>query len=268
VRDHPGLSHLALNERDALDALLAWLQPRCGDRVAHAWLFGSKARGDFDDESDVDLLIVVQDADDALREEVGNVAYNLSLEHSVLLCEHVISAYRFAQMRARREPLYSNIEREGIDLWALETAPAAVAEEQTPYDLGTQDDYLQHRLERSHEDLAWARDALERGDYRLVLNRAYYAVFHLTAAVLSRMGIVRHRHSGVESALHEYLIKPGLLEPGYGRFYRQARQWRENADYHFGVEFPAETAREVFNQAERIVARLEQLLRERSLDEE
>jgi hypothetical protein len=26
MRDHPGLSHLALNERDALDALLAWLQ--------------------------------------------------------------------------------------------------------------------------------------------------------------------------------------------------------------------------------------------------
>jgi uncharacterized protein (UPF0332 family)/predicted nucleotidyltransferase len=268
VRDHPGLNHLALNERDALTELLAWLQRRCGDRVVCVWLFGSKARGDFDDESDVDLLIVTHDADDALREEVSNVAYDLSLEHSVLLCEHVISAWRFAQMRARREPLYRNIVREGIDLWAPETAPAAIAEEQTPYDLGTQDDYLQHRLERSHEDLAWARDALERGDYRLVLNRAYYAVFHLTAAVLSSMGIVRHRHSGVESALHEYLIKPGLLEPGYGRFYRQARQWHENADYHFGVEFPAETAREVFDQAECIVARLEQLLRERSLDED
>jgi len=122
VRDHPGLRHLAPKERDALDELLAWLQPRCGDRVVCAWLFGSKARGDFDDESDVDLLIVVRDADDALREEVSDVAYGLSLEHSVLLCEHVISAYRFAQMRARREPLYRNIMREGIDLWAPETA--------------------------------------------------------------------------------------------------------------------------------------------------
>jgi predicted nucleotidyltransferase len=120
VRNHPGLSHLALHEWDALTDPLTWLQPRCGDRVVHAWIFGSKARGDFDDESDVDLLIVIRDADDALREEVSNVAYDLSLEHSVLLCEHVISAWRFAQMRARREPLYSNIVREGIDLWAVE----------------------------------------------------------------------------------------------------------------------------------------------------
>lgn len=268
MRDHPGLCHLAPSERDALDALLAWLQPRCGDRVVHAWLFGSKARGDFDDESDVDLLLVIHDADDVLRDEVSNFAYDLSLEHGVLLCEHVISAWRFAQMRARQEPLYRNIVREGIDLWALETVRAAVAEEQTPYDLGTQDDYLQHRLERSHEDLAWARDALERGEYRLVLNRAYYAVFHLTAAVLSSMGIVRHRHSGIESALHEYLIKAGFIEPEYGRLYRQARQWRENADYHFGVEFPAEMVREVLDQAECIVARLERLLQEHPLNED
>jgi predicted nucleotidyltransferase len=79
VRDHPRLSHLALNERDAPDELLARLQPRCGDRVVCIWLFGSKACGDFDDESDVDLLIVIRDADDVLREEVSNVAYDLSL---------------------------------------------------------------------------------------------------------------------------------------------------------------------------------------------
>ncbi len=266
--DHLHLRHLAPHERDVLAEFLSRLREQFDDRIAHVWLFGSKARGDFDEESDVDLLIVGQDGDDTLREAVGEIAYHLSLERGVLLCEHVVSSWRFAQMRARQEPLYRNVIREGVDLWALETIPTRIAEEQPSYNLGTPEDYLRHRLERSHEDLAWARGALERGEHRLTLNRAYYAVFHLTATVLANLDVMRHRHSGVESAFHEYLIKPGLIEPEYGRFYREARQWRENADYHFGVEFTEEKTRKVLEQTERIVARLERFLRERGLSME
>jgi uncharacterized protein (UPF0332 family)/predicted nucleotidyltransferase len=265
MRDHPRLRYLTPHEREVLAEFLSQLREQCGDRIAHVWLFGSKARGDSDEESDVDLLIVARNGDDTLQKAVGEITYSLSLEHGVLLCEHVVTAWRFAQMRARQEPLYKNIVREGVDLWASETIPTRVTEEQSPYDLGTPEDYLQHRLERSHEDLAWARGALERGEYRLALNRAYYAVFHLTSAVLAKLDVIRHRHSAVESAFHEYLIKPDLIEPEYGRFYREARQWRENADYHFGVEFTEEKTREVLEQAERTVGRLERFLRQRGL---
>ena len=214
--DHPRLRHLTPRERGVLAEFLSRLRERFGDHIAHVWFFGSKVRGDFDEESDVDLLIVARDGSDMLEEVVGEIAYTLSLEHGVLLCEHVVSVWRFAQMRARQEPLYENIVREGVDLWTSEIVPTRVAEEQALYNLGTPEDYLRHRLERSHEDLAWARSALERGEYRLALNRAYYAVFHLTSAVLANLDVIRHRHSGVESAFHEYLIKPGFIEPEYG----------------------------------------------------
>ena len=265
MRDHPRLRHLTPHEREVLCEFLSRLRERCGDHIAHVWLFGSKVRGDSDEESDVDLLIVARDGDDALRKVVGEIAYDLSLEHGVLLCEHVVSAWRFAQMRARQEPIYKNIVREGVDLWVSETTPTKLAEERAPYDLGTPEDYLRHRLERSHEDLTWAQGALERGEYRLALNRAYYAVFHLTSAVLANLDVLRHRHSAVESAFHEYLIKPGFIEPEYGQFYREARQWREDADYHFDVEFTKDKTREVLEQAERIVTRLERFLRQRGL---
>jgi len=91
--DHPRLCHLTPREQDVLAEFLSWLRARFGDHIAHVWLFGSKARG----------------------------------------------------------------------------------------------------------------------EYRLALNRAYYAVFHLTPAVLANLDVMRHRHSGVESAFHEYLIKPGHI---------------------------------------------------------
>ena len=42
-------------------------------------------------------------------------------------------------------------------------------------------------------------------------------------------------------------------------------QWREGADYRFGVIFDEKTAREIVDEAEWLIARLEQFLRERGL---
>lgn len=127
---------------------------------------------------------------------------------------------------------------------------------------GSSPDYLKERVERCREDLSWARNALDRGEYRLSLNRAYYAVFHLASAVLSTLGVKRKKHSGVEAAFNELLVKPGLVEAEYARFYSQARRWREEADYEFAAQFTRETAEETVDRAEKPVARLERVLRE------
>ncbi len=269
--DHPRLRHLSPRERDALAEFLSRLREQFGERIAHVWLFGSKARGDADEESDVDLLIVACDDNDALQEAVGQIAYALSLEHGVLLCEHVVSAWRFTQMQARQELIYKNITGEGIDLWPLLAGPLAIAEDRASYqagsdeDYGTYEDYLRERLERAYEDLADAHRAFDAGSYRLALNRAYYAAFHFVTAALALLGQERHKHSAVEAAFHEYLIKQGFIEPEYGTFYREAREWREQADYRFHVKFTREGTREVLEKSERLIARLERFLRERGL---
>jgi uncharacterized protein (UPF0332 family)/predicted nucleotidyltransferase len=273
MHDHPHLQHLTPHERDVLAEFLSRLQERCGDCIAHVWLFGSRVRGDFDEESDVDLLIVARDGDDMLRKAVGEIAFTLSLEHGVLLCEHVVSTWRFAQMRARQELIYRNVVGEGIDLWSLVESPK-IAEERASYntgleeedeDYGTYEDYLRERLSRAYQDIADARRSLNAGSYRLALNRAYYAVFHMATAALALLGQERHRHSAVESAFHEYLIKPGFIEPEYGQIYGEAREWRERADYRFGVVFDEKTALQIVDRIERLIARLERFLRERGL---
>jgi len=48
--NHPRLRHLTPHERDVLAEFLSQLRERCGERIAHVWLFGSKGRGDFDEE--------------------------------------------------------------------------------------------------------------------------------------------------------------------------------------------------------------------------
>jgi len=129
-------------------------------------------------------------------------------------------------------------------------------------DTGTSRDYLNYRLERCQDDLAWAKQLLELGNYRLSMNRSYYAIFHIVSAALAALGHTRRKHSGVEAAFHEYLIKPGFIEPEYGPIYKLARQWREEADYALGAEFDEERTRDILQDAEKLVARLERYLRE------
>jgi uncharacterized protein (UPF0332 family) len=126
-------------------------------------------------------------------------------------------------------------------------------------DTGTSADYLKAKLDRSQEDLADALDLFQQGKYRLSINRAYYAVFHIISATLAAMGQVRRKHSSVEAAFHQYLIKPGLLEPEHGITYKLARKWREDADYAIDALFTEEIAQDILGQCERLAKRMEQL---------
>jgi uncharacterized protein (UPF0332 family) len=118
------------------------------------------------------------------------------------------------------------------------------------------------RLERGREDLATARLLIREGKYRVAVSRVYYAVFMVATAVLITLGVSRSKHSAVESAFGQYLVKPGILEPKYHAIYMKARDWREEADYSPTVAFTEQDALAILAEAEEFVARLEQYLKD------
>ena len=55
-----------------------------GDRVKRIVLYGSYARGDFSDSSDIDIMILTDLTDDEIieyREEIINIAYDIEWEN-------------------------------------------------------------------------------------------------------------------------------------------------------------------------------------------
>lgn len=117
------------------------------------------------------------------------------------------------------------------------------------------------RFEKTQDDLNWARDLYARGGYRQSINRAYYAIFAIATAALLTHQITRKKHSGVEAAFHEFLVKPGLIEPEYATIYRASFKEREDADYADTTNFTRTQARQVLADAEKFVARVEKYLR-------
>jgi len=91
------------------------LEELYGERLERLVLFGSQARGDAEDGSDIDVLIVLKGTVDTGRElgHVSGITSELSLENSVVISSVVISAERFTRGTGS---LLSNVYREGVTI--------------------------------------------------------------------------------------------------------------------------------------------------------
>lgn len=109
-------AHLQANEQAALQEFTARLLQGGDGRVASVWLFGSKARGDFDLDSDLDVLIVLEEADWMVRDRVHLLAARVSLEHDVLINTHLLSRASWARMAHQHATLWQQVRRDGFPL--------------------------------------------------------------------------------------------------------------------------------------------------------
>ncbi len=67
------------------------LRVRCDRASFSVTMFGSRARGDADDESDLDLFVEVRGGDAAaIKEAAGQSAGDLTLEHGLLVSGFVV----------------------------------------------------------------------------------------------------------------------------------------------------------------------------------
>jgi len=127
VTQNSGLAHLMENERRALAELVDRLRQRYGDDLLRVVLFGSKARGDFDEESDLDVLVVVRIPDEVYlqrRREIVSWTVDLMLEYGPVISTHLYDEPAYAQLRQWNTLLNRDIERDGIELWtSMQSAP-------------------------------------------------------------------------------------------------------------------------------------------------
>ena len=122
---------------------------------------------------------------------------------------------------------------------------------------------MEIRLDRSREDIETAKELLDLGRYRAAVNRAYYAIFSITTALLLTQTIERSKHAGVESAFIQHFVKTGIFETEYGRIFDYIRKKREESDYSARITLDEKTAKMVVSDAEKFFIRLSEYLRVR-----
>jgi len=79
-------------------------------------LFGSQARGTFEEGSDIDVLVVVEKLDKEMRAIIIDEAFNLSLQYDVSLIAIPCDIDEFTSPLFQEDAFYKNINNEGITI--------------------------------------------------------------------------------------------------------------------------------------------------------
>jgi predicted nucleotidyltransferase len=93
--------------------------PIFGNKLKKVILYGSYARGDYDAESDVDVMFLVDEDDENLRtyrKPIRIVESEIDFKYDVLLCGIVQNQDKFYQY-INDIPFYSNVYKEGVVMY-------------------------------------------------------------------------------------------------------------------------------------------------------
>jgi len=124
-RTHPEISMLTLNadERRWLDAYRAALDARWPGVVERIAVFGSKARGDANTDSDLDVLVLVNTDDRRVQWEVSDLGHDLVTDLSMAPDAHffivsimVHSTAEWAQRVSDNALFQTEVERDAVTM--------------------------------------------------------------------------------------------------------------------------------------------------------
>lgn len=100
--------------RSVLARFAAELRRRLGPSVCDLRLFGSFARGQAWEESDVDVAVVLDCADWATRREVIDLATDAGLPYDLRTSPTVFNRETYERWRTQERPLVMDVERDEV----------------------------------------------------------------------------------------------------------------------------------------------------------
>lgn len=102
-----------------LEQLISYAIEVFGDKLDKVILYGSYARGDYDEESDIDVMLMVDMPPEKLsryRGYISDYCAELNLENNVFFAPKLQSTAKFVEWK-KYMPFYANVEREGIEFY-------------------------------------------------------------------------------------------------------------------------------------------------------
>ena len=98
-------------EKEVIKRFKAEVAKVLGDRLDRVVLFGSRARGDAEEDSDFDFLVIVRTPDNEDKKKIREITAQLSIERDTVVTALVTSSRDFVEERYFY--LHENIQKEG-----------------------------------------------------------------------------------------------------------------------------------------------------------
>ena len=99
-----------------LDELKNKLDECLGSDTFRIILFGSRARGDYSEESDVDVAVIVRGLTKKLKNRILELIAEIELESLLPMSAIVFSEDEFVHLKKRERRIAIDIDKEGVPL--------------------------------------------------------------------------------------------------------------------------------------------------------
>lgn len=119
---------------------------------------------------------------------------------------------------------------------------------------------IYYRLEKSVQAFKEAKDNATFGNWSLVVNRLYYAVFYMVVALLIKNNKTAKSHNGTYQLFNKDFIVTGQISKEEGRIYRKLFSMRNTGDYDDFFDWEEEDVKPLISETENLLKVLNNLL--------
>lgn len=118
-RNYKGRSKIMpSNVKRTINDFIKKVKEILGDRVKKIILYGSYARGDFNKNSDVDIMILTdlnEKEIEEYRDKISNIVFEIQLEEEIYISPIIKNIDKYNE-RIKIIPFYMNVQKEGVEL--------------------------------------------------------------------------------------------------------------------------------------------------------
>jgi len=119
-------------------------------------------------------------------------------------------------------------------------------------------------IDKAEESLKGSKVLLSSELYDEAVSSAYYAMFHMTKALLLTINKEPSTHHGLITLFGLHFVKPKLIEEVYNDLLIDAKESREAGDYDAARKFTREEAAEKVENAGKFNKRISSYLTEKA----
>ena len=109
--------HLSETERKLVSSFVKELEENLSDHILDIRLFGSKVRGDFRRDSDIDIFILVRERTSDIEDIVAEIEVNHDIEYGLPLSTVLYSEFEYTKNKELDSFFFENVEKEGVILY-------------------------------------------------------------------------------------------------------------------------------------------------------
>lgn len=105
--------------RNLIESYIKGLKDIYGDHLKQVILYGSYARGDYRDDSDIDIMLLVDLSDIQIKDYFDNLSdltYDYFMDYDIDISPIAINNAHFAKW-VDCYPFYNNVSKEGVVLY-------------------------------------------------------------------------------------------------------------------------------------------------------